>query len=176
MTRNAKGIGLAAVVLVLAGGLAGWAYAGRPSPPRDRNIEIVARQYGYEPHAIHVNRGDHLTLTFKTLDVTHGFYLEGYDLDVRIAPDTQPAVRHPSQGMTYTPTDTVDLVVSKAGKFRFRCSQTCGFLHPFMQGELVVAPNRVFPVSLGLLVGLAAATIVVGGRGAKREPTVPAEG
>ncbi len=166
---------LLAAALVAAGGGGGWFAAGRPAPPADRAIEIVARQYGYEPHALRVNRGDRLTLTFKTLDVTHGFYLEGYDLDVKIAPDNPPAVRHPSQGMTYTPSPAVQLVADKGGKFRFRCSQTCGFLHPFMQGELVVAPNTVFPLSLGLLVGLAAATVVLGTGKSQRPATLKVE-
>ena len=33
-------------------------------------------------------------------------------------------------------------------------------MHPFMQGELIVSPNYLYPTSVGLLVGLGAAMLL----------------
>ncbi len=38
----------------------------------------------------------------------------------------------------------------KAGKFTFRCTQTCGNLHPFMTGELIVRPNFSYYLMVSL--------------------------
>ncbi len=140
--------------LLVFGGV-GFAAGGASQPPRTRSIHVVAHQYGYEPQVIHVNRGDTVRLTFSSSDVTHGFYLEGYDLDVTIHP-LLPTVdlRHPSQPGKVEQVKEVTFTASREGKFRFRCSHTCGFLHPFMLGELIVGPNRLLPASMGMLLGL----------------------
>lgn len=117
--------------------------------PADRVITVEAQKYGYSPSVIHVNKGDRITLRFKAKDVTHGFFLEGYDLDGKARPEMPSFwVRRPSTGEDFHPVDEVTFVADREGKFRFRCSTTCGYMHPFMQGELIVQPNRLFPVSI----------------------------
>jgi heme/copper-type cytochrome/quinol oxidase subunit 2 len=117
--------------------------------PVDRTITVEAQKYGYTPAVIKVNKGDRITLRFKAKDVTHGFFLEGYDLDGKARPEMPSFwVRRPSTGEDFHPVDEVTFVADHEGKFRYRCSTTCGYMHPFMQGELIVAPNRLFPVSI----------------------------
>lgn len=140
---------------VAVGGLTGFLTSSRSVPPRERSFTILARQYSYEPAVIRVNRGDTVRLRFGSLDVVHGFYLEGYDLNVTISPMRSTVeMVHPSH-----PDDrrTVEEVVFKAdreGKYRYRCSHTCGFMHPFMLGEMIVGPNRLFPTSVGMAFGV----------------------
>ncbi len=120
----------------------------RPKPV-DRTITVEAQKYGYTPAVIKVNKGDRITLRFKAKDVTHGFFLEGYDLDGKARPEMPSFwVRRPSTGEDFHPVDEITFVADREGKFRYRCSTTCGYMHPFMQGEMIVAPNRLFPVSI----------------------------
>ncbi len=133
---------------------AGYALAARPSEPTERVIEVTARSYAFEPSVIRVHRGDRVRLRFASLDVVHGFYLEGYDLDVQIEPmEPEVLLRRGSAGEPERVRELV-FTADRSGKFRYRCSVTCGTMHPFMVGELVVAPNRLAPTSMGAAIGL----------------------
>lgn len=159
MSHNAFRITTAAVVVVILGVLLalGWM---RPSPV-DRAITIEAHKYGYTPSVLRVNQGDRITLRLKAADVTHGFFLEGYDLDAKARPEMPLFwVRHPSSEEDYQTVEEVTFTADHEGKFRFRCSVTCGYMHPFMQGELIVQPNRLFPVSILLSVGVAVLSLL----------------
>ncbi|RKX74001.1 MAG: hypothetical protein DRP87_17830, partial [Spirochaetes bacterium] len=90
------------------------------------NIELRASRYAYSPNIITVNKGDVVVLTLICEDVSHGFYLDGYDII---------AEAHPGE-----PRDIV-IRANTAGKFVFRCSLTCGEFHPYMVGYLMVLPN-----------------------------------
>jgi heme/copper-type cytochrome/quinol oxidase subunit 2 len=152
--RNAVNL-LLALGLVLAGGAVGFLATVVPNQPQEREITVRAYQYAYEPEVIRVNRGDTIRLRFIADDVVHGFYLEGHDLDVKIFPlEPQVELSRPSRPGVVEKVEEVVFVASREGKFRYRCSTTCGYMHPFMQGELIVAPNRLYSTSIGVGVGL----------------------
>jgi plastocyanin len=92
-------------------------------------LHLEASSFEFSPAVIEVNPGDEVTIELTSTDVVHGLYLDGYDLEVTADP-----------GQTATLTFTAD----KSGTFRFRCSVTCGTLHPFMIGKLKVGPNLLF--------------------------------
>ncbi len=143
------------VAVVAGAGLVGLLTAGSPPGPQERVITIRASQYGYDPAVIRVNRGDTVRMRLVSMDVVHGFYLEGHDLNVAIIPMRSTVeLRRPSRPGEVESVEEVVFTADREGKFRYRCSQTCGFLHPFMLGELIVAPNRLLPVSIGLAVGV----------------------
>jgi len=133
-----------------------------------REFLIKARQYAYEPSKITVNKGDEIHIKLSSLDVVHGFYLEGYDIDAQIEPGVQKfKFRHPSLEQDFTDVEEIVFTADRPGKFRFRCSHTCGSMHPFMQGEMVVNPNYPFLAGTGGLVGIfisACVVIMVSGR------------
>jgi plastocyanin len=145
----------AVFLLVTAGlGAVGFFLAPGVPVPQERSFTVRMRKYEYDPPVIRVNRGDTVRLKFVAEDVVHGFYLEGHDLDASIAPlRSAVQVRHPSTGKREILEELV-FTANREGLFRYRCSQTCGYLHPFMLGELIVSPNRLLPVSIGLAGGI----------------------
>ncbi len=149
-------------LLLLAGAAAGFLLVRLRQPsPQERYISITAHKYAYEPAVVHVNKGDRIHLSLTSADVMHGFFLEGYDLDAQVpAGDFNFRVRRPSESKEFESTDEIVFVASRAGKFRFRCSNTCGYMHPFMQGELIVDPNYLYWVSAGMAVALALGMMV----------------
>jgi heme/copper-type cytochrome/quinol oxidase subunit 2 len=97
--------------------------------PQERHIQMNARMFAFEPGVLRVNRGDTVVLTVEAEDVVHGLYVDGYDVNLQVEPGQSGQVR---------------FVADRPGKFRFRCSVSCGNLHPFMIGELIVEPNLPF--------------------------------
>lgn len=107
-----------AVALLLFSGSAGAA-AGE-----ERVIDLRGSQYAFDPPVIEAQVGDRLRIRFTSTDVVHGVYLDGYELQ---------SVSDPGEW-----TEIV-FQADRAGTFRYRCSMSCGALHPFMIGELRVS-------------------------------------
>lgn len=120
-----------------------------------RDFVIKAQQYHYTPRRIVVNKGDVVHITLGSADVVHGFFLEGYNIEAEIHPGKIPfKLRHPSAEKKFTYVKEIAFTANRAGKFRYRCSVTCGPLHPFMQGDLIVRPNYPFYIGMGAAVGI----------------------
>ena len=96
--------------------------------PGSRDLRIAASQYDFSPGVISVNQGDQVTIELVSADVVHGLYLDGYDLEVTADPGQSTSL---------------SFIADKSGTFRFRCSVTCGPLHPFMIGKLKVGNNTL---------------------------------
>ena len=118
-------------------------------------VTMTADQFAFDPPVLHVNQGDRLLITLQATDVVHGFYLDGYGLETRVEPGIS---------------QRVDFTADKTGKYRYRCSVSCGALHPFMIGELVVGPNLTFVRAVGLLFTVLAGTLFYLRRFPPREP------
>ena len=122
-------------------GLLALAIVFAPSPtyaaPTDRHVRIEAVSFEYLPSDIQVNLGDRVTIELASTDVVHGLYLDGYAMNT-VADPGQPA--------------QLTFVADQAGSFRFRCSVTCGALHPFMVGKLRVGANDWMYRAIGLAV------------------------
>jgi heme/copper-type cytochrome/quinol oxidase subunit 2 len=102
-----------------------------------RTFRVEASRYAYSPAELHVNPGDRVTIELVSTDVVHGLYVDGYDASVEADPG-QPA--------------TLTFVADRPGSFRFRCSVTCGALHPFMIGRLTVGTDAALVRGVGLSV------------------------
>lgn len=97
--------------------------------PTTHTLTMDMTQFAFEPARLRVNAGDRVAVTLTASDVVHGFYLEGYGVEQRVEPGIE---------------QQVTFVADQRGKFRYRCSVSCGPLHPFMIGELIVGPNVPF--------------------------------
>jgi len=150
--------------LIVAAGAIGGMLVQPSDPPQVRRIKMTARQYAFEPSVLKVNRGDTVRLRITSVDVIHGLYMEAFDFNVKIIPDSPYLeLTHPSRpDQPMERVEEVIFVADRTGKFRYRCSHTCGSMHPFMQGELVVAPNRLLGAGVGGFVGLLLAGTIRG--------------
>lgn len=109
-----------------------------------RLVRIAASQYQFDPGVVDVHRSDEVTIELVATDVVHGFYLDGYDLELTADPGQ---------------TARLTFVADRPGTFRFRCSVSCGAMHPFMIGKLRVGANVTFWSGLGLALLAAVAGI-----------------
>lgn len=127
-----------------------------PLETQTRVFAIKAQKYGYSPSRIVVNKGDTVVLKPTSLDVTHGFLLDGYPVEFIIKQQGIAYLKYDwedDEGKLHTDWDKVseiEFVANRSGKFTFRCMQTCGNLHPFMTGELIVRPNTLYHLFIGL--------------------------
>lgn len=120
---------------------------GRPAPT-ERYFRLEARRFAYAPAVLDVNPGDRVTIDLAALDVVHGLAVDGYDLNITADPGQ---------------TARLTFVADRAGTFRFRCTMTCGALHPFMLGKLNVGPNMLWWRAAALMM-LAALAGLIGWR------------
>ncbi len=111
--------------------------------PVDRTIRIEASRFQYTPSTLEVNPGDRVTIELVSEDVVHGLSIDGYDVN-----------------MTADPGQTAQMtfVADKPGVYRFRCTVTCGNMHPFMIGKFQVGSSLLF----WRAAGLALLSIIVG--------------
>ncbi len=110
-----------------------------------KEFNVTMKSYVYTPNTFTVQKGDRIRFNLLSLDVEHGFYVDGYDLDVEIRPFEKK---------------TLEFTADKAGAFQVRCSVTCGSGHPIMRGKLTVEPNNRFLISLALGALAPIATII----------------
>jgi polyferredoxin len=132
--------------------------------PTSRHIHIRSFRYGKDPYVIRCNRGDTLHLTFSTDDTGHSFFLQEFDLDVKISPSRDEVsvfkASDPSSGIPVIEKE-VTLIARHPGiynyivsKSNYRCHVWCGPMHAFEQGKLIILPNTLLFFSLGSLLGI----------------------
>jgi cytochrome c oxidase subunit 2 len=107
----------------LDGGTVGWREAGFNIDGPDRIIYLEARRFSFSPDTIIVKQGDKVKIMTKSTDITHGFALEGFNMDNRIEPAKK---------------NIIEFIADKKGEFVFYCSVYCGSGHKNMRGRLVV--------------------------------------
>jgi cytochrome c oxidase subunit 2 len=89
----------------------------------DKEFNVKAFRFGFEPSTIRVSKGDKVRINVESIDVTHGFSIEGYDINLYV------------DGLG---SESVEFVADKAGRFMIYCSVPCGSGHGSMRGVLIV--------------------------------------
>ncbi|MDM8537554.1 4Fe-4S binding protein [Desulfobacterales bacterium HSG17] len=128
-----------------------------PNEKRVRHISVNAKKFQYSPSRIIVNKGDTIILKFSSSDVTHGFHLDGYAIDLMAKKGTsfrKMTDTHDSDSLKrdWIRVSSVKFTASRSGKHIFRCTKTCGNLHPFMTGEMIVRPNTAYHFAVSMSV------------------------
>jgi cytochrome c oxidase subunit 2 len=125
---------LALAVVLLAACLAGTARgasraasSGRQTPAVIREWDVVAERWEFTPNRIEANQGDHLKVTVRSADGTHGFEIKALHVHAKVPRAGEPV--------------TVEFVASRAGTFEIACSEYCGTGHHRMKAVLVVNPT-----------------------------------
>ena len=129
--------------------MAGFLVAFAPLPvsrstPTERTFQVRATSFEFAPAVLNVNPGDRVTIELISTDVFHGLYPDGYGLQVTSDPGQ---------------TASLTFIADRPGSYRFRCSVTCGDLHPFMIGKLRVGSNTLLWRSVGLTAVVMAAAV-----------------
>jgi polyferredoxin len=131
--------------------------------PVDRYVHIRSFRYGKDPSVIRCNRGDRLHLTFSADDTGHSFFLEEFDMDIKVSPAHDEVLVFKTSDPTNKPVSTKEVVIvaKHAGilnyivsKSNYRCHTWCGPMHAFEQGKLIIFPNTLLVFSLGILIGI----------------------
>lgn len=148
------------IFFMVFGALLAWLTGQKP---QHRYIHIENFRYGKNPSAIYCNRGDTLHLSFSSKDTGHSFFLQEYDIDVKVEPVNNTVLVFKASDPTFPPEikDEVILIAKHPGFFgslisksNYRCHVWCGPMHAFEHGKLVITPNYLLYMGLGLLLGI----------------------
>lgn len=124
-----KAIPVAAVAVLVA--LVLWLPLPlKGAAPEERHITVNARSFAFEPGTVRVNQGDTIVIRLESSDVVHGLYVDGYNVRGVAEPGRPAEIR---------------FTADRTGSYPMRCPVSCGNLHPFMIGKLVVSPNLSWP-------------------------------
>lgn len=134
----------ALVALTLFAPLPAWGAA-----PQERQITVTARSFAFDPGTVRVNRGDTVVIRLESTDVVHGLFVDGYEVSTTAEPGRPAELR---------------FVADRPGAFRMRCSISCGNMHPFMIGKLVVGPNVTWLRAIAATLITAVGAVVLGRR------------
>jgi len=131
--------------------------------PQHRYIHIENFRYGKNPSVIRCSRGDTLHLSFSSRDTGHSFFLEEFDIDVKVSPGSDRVLVFRTSDPSQPPAvkNEVVIVAEHPGiynylisKSYYRCHVWCGPMHAFEHGILIIRPNTLLYFGLGLLLGL----------------------
>jgi cytochrome c oxidase subunit 2 len=105
-------------IMVSALALTATVLGGQPkASPSVQHIEITASRFSFSPNEITVKKGDPVTITVHSSDVTHGLVIP--DLGIRTE-----VKKGQSEDLTLTP--------EAAGTFQGKCAHFCGKGHGSM--------------------------------------------
>lgn len=129
-------VGVAVIVLVLAGGF--FLFNDRSNPPSNneqgivvveksspetKEFNVIAKKWDFSPDTITVNEGDTVILNIESIDVDHGIAIPDFGVNEKLSPGN---------------TVKIEFVADKKGSFSFSCNVFCGIGHGSMRGTLVV--------------------------------------
>ena len=85
-------------------------------------VEVVAKQFAFEPAVIQVTAGGPVRLVIRSSDRVHGFAIRDLKIDVQI----------PRSGNV-----VIEFTAPRAGRYEIACSEFCGSGHGQMKAAMV---------------------------------------
>jgi cytochrome c oxidase subunit II len=116
-------LGTALVTWAMVGG-ADARTASATAAPRVVTVDVVAKRFSFTPERIEVTRGDHVKLSIRSADGTHGLAIKKLKLDVQVPRGGAPVA--------------LEFDAVQVGEFPITCSEYCGKGHQDMKAILVV--------------------------------------
>jgi cytochrome c oxidase subunit 2 len=86
-------------------------------------INMIAKQWSFEPATITINEGYTVILHVESIDVAHSIAIPDFGVYENLIPGK---------------TTTIQFVADKKGTFRFSCTVYCGSGHNSMTGQLII--------------------------------------
>jgi hypothetical protein len=168
MERTRRGI-IHLIIIIASGLVPALLIQFFTKEPVHRYYHVRNFRYGKDPYVIRCNRGDTLHLTFSSDDTGHSFFLEEFDVDVKVGPAMKEVLVFGVKDPSAKPYVTTELVMKAefqglakylVSKSHYRCHVWCGPMHAFEQGKLVIMPNTLLSFSLGCLLAVIGLWIV----------------
>lgn len=125
-TRRAL-IALVAVAALAALLFLAWRAQEERPDSETRVVDVVVKRYRFDPGTnapLNVSSGETVVLRLTSTDVTHGFAIPDYGVNVEVPPGQTVEVR---------------LTANRIGDFAIYCTVFCGTGHPEHRGTLHVA-------------------------------------
>jgi len=88
-----------------------------------KEIKVEAFQFGFSPDTIRVKKDDIVKIYITSRDVSHGFYIKEYNINVTVQ---KGEVKR------------IEFLADKIGEFDILCSVYCGRGHSSMKARLIV--------------------------------------
>lgn len=118
-------LGILLVTWSIADGVDARATSDQAAARPVKDFEVVAQRFSFTPERLDVTRGDHVRLTVRSADGTHGLAIKTLKLDIQVPKGGTPVV--------------LEFDADQSGSFPITCSEYCGRRHSKMKGLLVVA-------------------------------------
>lgn len=113
------------ILLAIAVGFVAVSFVLSASPSRANpvhEVQVVAKQFAFEPAVIQVTAGEPVRLVIRSADRVHGFAIRDLNIDVQI----------PRSGNV-----VVEFTAPRAGRYEIACSEFCGSGHGQMKAAIV---------------------------------------
>jgi cytochrome c oxidase subunit II len=93
----------------------------------ERQFEVTASRFQFEPAVLEVGEGDHVVLTVRSADIEHGLAIKKLKVKAAVPKGGDPV--------------RVEFIAGKPGEYEITCSEYCGKGHSRMKAKLVVTPR-----------------------------------
>jgi cytochrome c oxidase subunit 2 len=96
------------------------------SPPAvdpAHEVQVVAKQFAFDPPIILVAAGERVRLVIRSADAVHGFAIPELKIDVQLPRGGAPVA--------------VEFTAPRAGRYDIACSEFCGSGHGRMKATLI---------------------------------------